>query len=188
MNALVLLAGCGLGDGSCVEEVILTYTVLDKYGHSYAIAAVDMDVPSVDHRTEVPGPVRNVLTESARMGRGRIQDLSALDLEPFDALLLPGGIGLISNYRRCPQVLSCLDHFLRRGKPIGTMCAGIYFLRMAIGRDLLAGEAAQLSPRGFCRDAAKNIYYTPAFRKSQSCYDVLLGIDRMVSAMASLRP
>lgn len=123
MNALVLLAGCGLGDGSCVEEVILTYTVLDKYGHSYAIAAVDMDVPSVDHRTEAPGPERNVLTESAR-----------------------------------------------------------------IGRDLLLEEAAQLSPRGFCRDAAKNIYYTPAFRKSQSCYDVLLGIDGMVSAMASLRP
>lgn len=163
MNALVLLAGCGLGDGSCVEEVILTYTVLDKYGHSYAIAAVDMDVPSVDHRTEVPGPVRNVLTESAR-------------------------IGLISNYRHCPQVLSCLDHFLRRGKPIGAMCAGIDFLRMTIGRDLLLEEAAQLSPRGFCRDAAKNIYYTPAFRKSQSCYDVLLGIDGMVSAMASLRP
>ena len=101
---------------------------------------------------------------------------------------LPGGIGLISNYRHCPQVLSCLDHFLRRGKPIGAMCAGIDFLRMTIGRDLLLEEAAQLSPRGFCRDAAKNIYYTPAFRKSQSCYDVLLGIDGMVSAMASLRP
>ena len=185
MNALVLLAGCGLGDGSCIEEVILTYTVLDQYRQSYAIAAVDLDVPSVDHRTEVPGPARNVLTEAARIGRGRIQELSTLDLESFDALFLPGGIGLISNYRHCPQVLSCLDHFLRTGKPIATMCSGIDFLRMATGQELLT-DTAQLSSHGFCRDAAKNIYYTPAFRKSQNCHDVLLGIDGMVSAMLSL--
>lgn len=28
---MVLLAGCGLGDGSCIEEFILTYAVLDRY-------------------------------------------------------------------------------------------------------------------------------------------------------------
>ena len=31
MRYLVLLAGYGLGDGSCIEEVILTYVALDKY-------------------------------------------------------------------------------------------------------------------------------------------------------------
>lgn len=30
MNSLVLLAGCGLGDGSCIEEVILTYLALEN--------------------------------------------------------------------------------------------------------------------------------------------------------------
>ncbi len=188
MNTLVLLAGCGLGDGSCIEEVVLTYTVLDKYRHPYTIAAVDMDAPCVDHRTEAPGPVRNVLTEAARIGRGRIQALATLDLEPFDALLIPGGIGLVRNYRDCPAVSSCMGHFLRAGRPIGTMCAGIDFLRMTLGGDLLSEDADQLSPGDFCRDRAKNIYYTPAFRKSQSCYDVLLGIDAMVSAMAALDP
>ena len=184
MNILILLAGCGLGDGSCIEETVLTYTVLDKQGHAYAIAALDLDAPSVDHRTEEPAPARNVLTEAARMGRGRIRDLSALDPGPFDTLLIPGGIGLMRNYPGRPEVLSCLDHFLRTGKPIGTMCAGIDFLRMTVDRDLLRDQAGQLSARDFCRDEAKNIYYTPAFRGSQSCYDVLLGIDAMVSAMA----
>ena len=33
-----------------------------------------------------------------------------------------------------------------------------------------------------------HIYYTPAFRGSQSCYDVLLGIDAMISAMAAPNP
>ena len=37
MKCLVLLAGCGLGDGSCIEEVILTYTALDKYGCDYTL-------------------------------------------------------------------------------------------------------------------------------------------------------
>ncbi len=30
MKSLVLLAGCGLGDGSCIEEVILTYLALEQ--------------------------------------------------------------------------------------------------------------------------------------------------------------
>lgn len=30
MRCLVLLAGCGLDDGSCIEEVVLTYAVLDR--------------------------------------------------------------------------------------------------------------------------------------------------------------
>lgn len=32
MKYLVLLAGCGLGDGSCIEEVILTYAALENMG------------------------------------------------------------------------------------------------------------------------------------------------------------
>ena len=32
MNCLVLLSGCGVKDGSCPEEVALTYTALEKYG------------------------------------------------------------------------------------------------------------------------------------------------------------
>ena len=40
MKYLVLLAGCGLGDGSCIEEVVLTYVALDKYGCDYTPVAV----------------------------------------------------------------------------------------------------------------------------------------------------
>jgi enhancing lycopene biosynthesis protein 2 len=31
----ILLSGCGLGDGSQIEEVMLTYLALDKYGVDY---------------------------------------------------------------------------------------------------------------------------------------------------------
>ena len=45
MKYLVLLAGCGLGDGSCIEEVILTYVALDKYGCDYVDVALKADAP-----------------------------------------------------------------------------------------------------------------------------------------------
>lgn len=32
MSVGVLLSGCGIGDGSQIEEVMLTYLALDKYG------------------------------------------------------------------------------------------------------------------------------------------------------------
>ncbi len=47
MKYLVLLAGCGLGDGSCIEEVILTYVALDKYGCDYTPVAEDVSMQSV---------------------------------------------------------------------------------------------------------------------------------------------
>ena len=67
MKCLVLLAGCGLGDGSCIEEVILTYAALDRYGCDYTPVAEDISVPSVNHLTEQLADNRNVLLESARV-------------------------------------------------------------------------------------------------------------------------
>ena len=73
MKSLVLLAGCGLGDGSCIEEVVLTYLALEKYKCDYQAAALDLWVPSVNHISEEAEEKRNVLTESARIGRGKIK-------------------------------------------------------------------------------------------------------------------
>lgn len=68
MKYLVLLAGCGLGDGSCIEEVILTYVALDKYGCDYTPVAEDVSIQSVNHLTEQMAERRNILIEAARIG------------------------------------------------------------------------------------------------------------------------
>ena len=91
MKCLVLLAGCGLGDGSCIEEVILTYAALDRYGCDYTPVAEDISVPSVNHLTEQLADNRNVLLESARIGRGRMKSICGIDFEEYDALIIPGG-------------------------------------------------------------------------------------------------
>ena len=86
MKALVLLAGCGLGDGSCIEETVLTYLALDRYRCSYQAVAVDMPLTSVNHISEEDTEERNVLVESARIGRGTIQPLDCVQTDDFDCL------------------------------------------------------------------------------------------------------
>lgn len=114
MKYLVLLAGCGLGDGSCIEEVILTYTVLDKYGCDYTPVAENISVQSVNHLTEQTAENRNLLSEAARVGRGRIKDIREIDFEEYGALVIPGGIGLLNNYRNSSMIRACVSHFISK--------------------------------------------------------------------------
>lgn len=183
MKYLVLLAGCGLGDGSCIEEVILTYVVLDKYGCDYTPIAEDISVQSVNHLTEQMAEKRNILLEAARIGRGRIKDICEIDFEEYDALIIPGGIGLLNNYKNSNMIEVCVTHFISRKKPIATMCAGIDFIRSFFGSNLLERETKELTAEKFCFDTDNNVYYTPAFRKTTSCYTALLGVDSMIYAL-----
>ena len=48
---------------------------------------------------------------------------------------------------------------------------------------LLEHEANVLTAEKFCFDADNNIYYTPAFRKTNSCYTAGLGIGSMIYAL-----
>lgn len=44
-------------------------------------------------------------------------------------------------------------------------------------------ETNVLTAEKFCFDADNNIYYTPAFRKTNSCYTAGLGIGSMIYAL-----
>ena len=82
---LVLLAGCGLGDGSCIEEVILTYVALDKYRCDYTPVAEDVSIQSVNHLTEQMAEKWNILIEAARIGSRRMKDTHEIDFAEYDA-------------------------------------------------------------------------------------------------------
>ena len=66
MNCLVLLSGCGVKDGSCPEEVALTYTALEKYGCAYQPVADDIPVLTVDHLTGQPDQERQICSPGPR--------------------------------------------------------------------------------------------------------------------------
>src|SRR5690349_22090892 len=75
MRVGVLLGGCGLYDGSDVFETVLVIEALEAAGERALLLAPDrMQTRTIDHRTgdTMPGEERNVLRESARLGRGRV--------------------------------------------------------------------------------------------------------------------
>ena len=81
------------------------------------------------------------------------------------------------------MIKTCVTHFISEKKPVAAMCAGIDFLRRFYGSNLLARKMEELTAEKFCFDAENNVYYTPAFRKTNNSYTTLLGIDSMICAL-----
>ena len=88
----------------------------------------------------------------------------------------------MEKYRESIELAERITRYLE-GKLSDTMCAGIDFMRRFLGGSLLEHETNVLTAEKFCFDADNNIYYTPAFRKTNSCYTAGLGISSMIYAL-----
>jgi len=133
-NFAIILAGCGVYDGAEIHEAVMTMYAIMKNGAEYRIFAPDIAQHHVvNHLTGAEMPeTRNVLVESARIARGKIQPLNKLDLRDFDALIFPGGFGVAKNLCSyafkgpdCdvqPQVAKVLRDAFSKCKPIGALC------------------------------------------------------------------
>ncbi|XP_029980629.1 glutamine amidotransferase-like class 1 domain-containing protein 3A, mitochondrial [Sphaeramia orbicularis] len=130
----VVLAGCGVYDGSEIHEASAVLVHLSRGG-----ASVNMFAPNIDQmhvvnhlKGEPSEEKRNVLVESARLARGNIQDLSKLSVKDHDAIIFPGGFGAAKNLctwavqgKDCSvndEVKAALQAFHGEGKPIGLCC------------------------------------------------------------------
>ena len=212
MNIAVLLSGCGIGDGSQPEEVIATYISLDKIGATYTPVALDViQKRTVNHVAEQTDcSTRNILVESARIGRGRILSLSNTSFDEFDALVIPGGMGLLINYTNMisqdkPIVV---DHyikyfimsFVKSSKPIGIMCSAIRLISLIFesenmditlyGKKQQVGTSEKINfvnclATDIVIDNENNIISTPAFIESQNLYQISIGIDKMIGEIFS---
>jgi enhancing lycopene biosynthesis protein 2 len=131
----VVLAGCGVYDGAEINEAVLTLLNLEQQGASYQCFAPDVEqMHVINHLTgeTVPGEVRNVLVEAARIARGNILALGEAQADEFDALLVPGGFGAAKNLSDFavagadmtinPEFLALATAFHAQGKPIGLIC------------------------------------------------------------------
>ena len=75
----VILAGCGVKDGSEIHEATLTLYFLDQLGANVQVFAPNRAQHHViDHHSEEEnGAVqRNILTEAARIARGDIKPIT----------------------------------------------------------------------------------------------------------------
>ena len=130
----LILSGCGHSDGSEIREAVFTMLEIDKHSLHYDVFAPNIPQTSVvNHRTgEEVGEKRNVLVESARIARGRIDNTNKLNVDDYDAVFLPGGFGIAKNLSDIAsegpygsvisEVQEIIPRFVNAGKPIGAIC------------------------------------------------------------------
>ncbi|XP_036850761.2 glutamine amidotransferase-like class 1 domain-containing protein 3, mitochondrial isoform X2 [Manis javanica] len=128
----LVLSGCGVYDGTELHEASAVLVHLSRGGAEVQIFAPDIpQMHVVDHTKGQPSETetRNVLTESARIARGKITDLAKLRTADHDAAIFPGGFGAAKNLstfavhgKDCTvhrDVERVLKEFHQAGKPIG---------------------------------------------------------------------
>ena len=199
MRVGVLLGGCGLYDGSDVFETVLVIEALEAAGERALLLAPDrMQTRTIDHRTgdTMPGEERNVLRESARLGRGRVQDLAEVPPDDLEALIVPGGYGPAINLGGGfaetgtvrgldPGVERFLRACLEAGKPIGLVGLGEIPIRLLLGQEVDA-PASPANPAALRVDDRHRLVFTPGFATFTRIADVRAGIDAMVERVLAL--
>jgi enhancing lycopene biosynthesis protein 2 len=211
----VILSGCGFQDGAEIHESVLTLLALDRAGASVSCFAPDRpQARVVDHRTGKPAREnRNVLTESARIARGKVQDVRTARAADLDALILPGGFGAALNlcdFAERGAECSVDDGVARlvrdvhaQGKPIGAICIAPALIARVLGAEhptLTIGDdpgtAAALEVCGashercpvdaFVVDEDLRIVTTPAYMLGPSIRHVAAGIEGCVAQVLRL--
>jgi len=141
----VILAGCGVYDGSELGETIVTLLELERAGIDYQCVAPNMKQMHVmDHlRGEEQEEERNVLVEAARITRGNVVDIAEFSSDDFDALVIPGGFGVAKNLcdfavkgADCsvnPNVEKMVLGMVDGGKPIAALCIAPAMMARILG-------------------------------------------------------
>lgn len=160
----LVLAGCGVMDGSEIHEAVITLLEIARSGSEAVVMAPggsQMDV--VDHLTrKSTGESRNILVESARIARGKIREIRDVRASELDAVVLPGGYGAAKNLSNfavegadCsvdPDLERLLLEMHAAKKPIGAICIAPVVLARVFGR---AGIKVRLTIGDDAETAAK---------------------------------
>lgn len=209
----IVLSGCGFYDGSEINEVVLTLLALENSQASYQCFAPDMDQYEViNHCAGIPiNGKRNVLIESARIVRGDIAPLVNLHADDFDALIVPGGFGVVKNlstfaYRGDQfsinkQFEQVMVDFKEKNKVVGYMCiaplllAKIYpNIRCTIGSDkdiatlinCLGGQHINCGVDDVVIDTVNKVISTPAYMLASTLVEAQMGINKLVSSVLAM--
>lgn len=163
MKIGVLLAGCGVYDGSEIHEAVFTLLAIEENGAEALCIAPNIDQHHVINHLngEVQNENRNVLVESARIARGNVIALNKLNINTLDALVIPGGFGAAKNLNKWaisgpdgsiePEVEKLIQDLLSAKKPIAGLCMGPTVIAKALEKtgkhaQLTVGSTAEASP------------------------------------------
>ncbi|MEF1285458.1 isoprenoid biosynthesis glyoxalase ElbB [Vibrio sp. M250220] len=210
----VILSGSGVFDGAEIHESVLSLHAIEKQGASWHCFAPNIDqLHVINHKTgEEMEETRNVLVEAARIARGKIEDVAKLNVDDYDALLLPGGFGAAKNLTdfavkgaECSintHVASACRAFAQARKPAGYLCIAptiiplIYDqgVKATIGND--AATAAAFNTLGGLHiesqvdqvvfDEQHLVLSTPAYMLAENISEAAKGIEALVEKLVSL--
>lgn len=211
----VLLAGCGVYDGTEIHEAVITLLSLARKGAQAVCMAPDLDqYHVVNHLTgESTAEKRNVLVESARIARGEIHNIKTVTAGALDGLILPGGFGAAKNLSNFaikgkesdihPEVRRLITEMSDARKPVGAICISPTILsrvlqerhpEVTIGNDL--GTADAIKAMGcyhkvcgvdtICVDETNRLVTTPAYMLGPGIADVAGGIEKLVEKILEM--
>ncbi len=143
MKIGILLSGCGVNDGTEIQEAILSMLAIEELGAEYICIGINANQHHVINHIsgeEMPEE-RNMLIEAARISRGNIVDIKTIQPVDIDALVIPGGFGSAKNLTtwafngaECtilPEVKLLLVNLVNVGKPIAALCVSPVVLAKA---------------------------------------------------------
>ncbi|KAA0715653.1 ES1 protein -like protein, mitochondrial [Triplophysa tibetana] len=150
----IVLSGCGVYDGTEIHEASAILVHLSRGGAEVQMFAPDvLQMHVIDHSKGQPveKESRNVLSESARIARGNITELTYLNAGNYDAVIFPGGFGAAKNLstfavdgKDCKMnkdVERVLKDFHTAGKPIGLCCISpVLAAKVLPGVDVTVGH------------------------------------------------
>ena len=159
----VLLSGNGVFDGSEIQEAVFTLLSIAENGGTYQCIAPNINQHHVlNHITgEEMNEERNVLVESARIARGDIKDINEINVDDYDALVLPGGFGAAKNLSKWAfsgpdgeiqsDVKSLIKNMHDKGKAVVGLCMAPVVIAKALENEeakpkLTVGTTAEPSP------------------------------------------
>lgn len=213
----VVLSGCGVFDGSEIHEAVITMLALDRAGAEIICMAPNLEQADVvDHIAgEMAHEDRNVLTESARIARGKIKDLKEVAAADIDALVLPGGFGAAKNLStfatmgaNCnvnSALAALVTDLVAAKKPVAAICIAPVVIakilgsqgknpQLTIGNDPTTAAAinqmgathVECSVDSCVIDQNLQIVSTPAYMLAGSISEAATGIEKAIAALLKL--
>lgn len=213
MKTAVVLAGCGVFDGAEIHEAVMTLYAIDRIGDTYQIFAPNVKQHHViNHLTgEAMSEARNVLTEAARIARGKIKALTEYRVADFDALIFPGGFGVAKNL--CTYAVDGTECHVDRvveaairdthkaGKPIGALCISPVLITRVLGDVTVTigndpSTASDIAAMGGIHEAKRHgevsidkknrIVTTPAYMLNATITDIARDAEEVIKALKEM--
>lgn len=159
----IILSGCGVYDGSEIQEAVFTMLSIARHGAEYVCYAPNTNQHHVvNHITgQEMTETRNTLVEAARIARGEIKDLAQFSSDDIDGLVIPGGFGAAKNLTQWafsgpkgeihPEVKRAINECVMNNKPVAGLCMGPTVIAKAlegtsVHAQLTVGTTEEKSP------------------------------------------